>query len=1458
MIGNRTYTVDEINEFLDNTNFDSQQRAALAGLINAANNGETIKYDPNAKTFGHKDIHKMFAPFFGSERRASRNAPGKSINWSNRQARKNSDFHIVNSAIHNFGQIVSYFKKKEEDEKKKTIDGNVLYKLNHDPDGFYTYDKDGKVVYADDDPYNATSKSRYEAIIKALKEAVEGKNLKDIYNFKEWDESTWNQLVDWYKGLKEDKRQLYDPENMWTRVQVGGGDGGLTVSDRAILKMLGAKFDDSKWGNSGSKSEFYLPENTDSSIEAVAKAHGVKFESTADGRDKLVDPTGQYYHMMGRGVPFLATTPYSNGYIGKDGLLYTWDEVNQGEKGPVGATLNDFFSAADSNAPITDWMSGVTDSGIRTYLNFDDKSKFAHVLYDPSKYAIDGIWSDSDWESPMYIRDDSGFYNSTNPNFRVINYLTDGYEYGFPMSKFRVMYKDSNGKIVVKDYDNEESMLNDGMLSIKDLKRTPKSSKITMFDWEHSKNGITARQYAIFNNSDVIMKGVDGKFYYKRNNNDGSFNLVLIDDENKLNDILKNPGKYKQYSTIENALKSGNNSKAQATPQAKAQAQALVKTSSEYNTMLEKNGGVISKNKNGGTISKIKPLPKFVTGGPIRSSVKTESSSEGAETSVSQTHSVKRDEGIVKDIKDAWEYDFTDAEKWQIRGAITDLAGVALSFIPGAHYVSAATGLGGTLMTFAGDVKKDGLDWGDVERGLFSAAMDVGTVFTGGIAKTAKVVKALKAAAQPIMKLFTLYGITNGAAAFAKMARGEDVTSEDLIDILRGLTSTAIGAKMFKQKVGDATLSKKIEDEVLKTQNANLKKVPEAKIGDTKIKLTEAEVNANVKGKTKAEVEEYLKGKVKEKLGDAFDETKHAQDLSSKFGIEYDKGEFDGLKWSNLFKGKGFVQRGNAKAIFNPEEVNTGHSWLGHYFRPGVRNANLGYDRGFWKKEGRLGIITPDQYAAAQRMVTGKLGTFYNRWAAQSLLQQSVLNPSGFKFKFEDEPVQWRGGITGNFADSERMAFSWGRPVYGRKPIIDFYDQLSPTKGVREAFIIGPDGNPLPPRVLEAPVQGPIRNLNPEREIIRIGFDGKPVYADEIVTPKRATNISQWVDLYHNRNDYYKSGGKIQFAKGGKKIKKCKDPDNTGIPGENDVIDSSTVTATYTPKQSGNLMGTWTPPAKPNVTSLFTGLAGSTAKIGANIVGLSQQKNNVDKIRPVSYTPETEYYTSFKNPHSQFFENEAKRAESRTLNPISSDPLRNRAFRKDSAETARNIRMQGAEHSSKLFDQFNNTLMKEKRQYAENRAKIANLEAQQNQQMDATKAAYDSQYVAENIKNVGQYVDDVATQWSNYAANKNSLKKYEFDYDYSEFMRNAQSKFDEAKAAGGDNFTYKDVSAYIQGTPELKSQYDNFRKRWSSLKKGGKVRPVEEQIKIDTERSRDKAILQLSKQAHDLLKTLLS
>lgn len=95
---------------------------------------------------------------------------------------------------------------------------------------------------------------------------------------------------------------------------------------------------------------------------------------------------------------------------------------------------------------------------------------------------------------------------------------------------------------------------------------------------------------------------------------------------------------------------------------------------------------------------------------------------------------------------------------------------------------------------------------------------------------------------------------------------------------------------------------------------------------------------------------------------------------------------------------------------------------------------------------------------------------------------------------------------------------------------------------VKLAEAIGADGKPIVFKSLEPPTQGPIKNLTPvpTREIIGIGFDGNPIYAElkTNVPGSRAALIKQWSDLHKFGTEGYKKGGKIQFAKCGKKITK--------------------------------------------------------------------------------------------------------------------------------------------------------------------------------------------------------------------------------------------------------------------------------------------------------------------------------
>ena len=208
--------------------------------------------------------------------------------------------------------------------------------------------------------------------------------------------------------------------------------------------------------------------------------------------------------------------------------------------------------------------------------------------------------------------------------------------------------------------------------------------------------------------------------------------------------------------------------------------------------------------KEGGAIPKIKPLPeKFQYGGNLgkTTTIKKEDSTEGKRTDITATHKTNGSDGGL-----------TDAEKMQIGAAIGDLAGVGLSFVPGAHIAGSIAGLGATATRFAADVKKDGFQGKDFWSALGGAALDVASLvpILGTGVKTAKAVKALKAAATPIMKVLSIAGAVNGAQAMGKVIRGEEVTSEDITAILSGLGSATIAGKQLKDTIGDARLARMI------------------------------------------------------------------------------------------------------------------------------------------------------------------------------------------------------------------------------------------------------------------------------------------------------------------------------------------------------------------------------------------------------------------------------------------------------------------------------------------------------------------------------------------------------------------------------------------------------------------------------------------------------------------------
>lgn len=136
---------------------------------------------------------------------------------------------------------------------------------------------------------------------------------------------------------------------------------------------------------------------------------------------------------------------------------------------------------------------------------------------------------------------------------------------------------------------------------------------------------------------------------------------------------------------------------------------------------------------------------------------------------------------------------YTHSEKLRVGAAIADLAGLAVSFIPGLDTVGGVVGVGSTITQLAADreAQKEGRDVGNyVGRMFMNLGMDALslTPLLGKWAKIPKVSKAVKVVAPTIGKLLRgaapilgAVGAANAANAFEKFVSGDikEMTSND-------------------------------------------------------------------------------------------------------------------------------------------------------------------------------------------------------------------------------------------------------------------------------------------------------------------------------------------------------------------------------------------------------------------------------------------------------------------------------------------------------------------------------------------------------------------------------------------------------------------------------------------------------------------------------------------------------
>lgn len=354
------------------------------------------------------------------------------------------------------------------------------------------------------------------------------------------------------------------------------------------------------------------------------------------------------------------------------------------------------------------------------------------------------------------------------------------------------------------------------------------------------------------------------------------------------------------------------------------------------------------KKKEGGIID----TPKLQYGGGINGSNNTINIDNTAKHTIDKAHEIgkgKPDGGL------------TQAEKLQIAGAIGDLAGVGISFVPGVGNIAGATtGAAASTTRFIGDIKQDGFQGKDLGNYLLNLGLDATSLFIPAVGKTAKGAKALKTIkglAEPIMMALAVGGATQAAGVMKKIIADEKVTSKDMVDLFQGLSRTVLGGATAV-KVGKE--AKVLAKESAKTANAVMNEVKTAKVGETTIKKTNKEL--------KDIVDTYkTKTKVAEQLGLSAEQAKKGlQDL----GIEV-----KGRSLTHPFASKERVEF--------TTEIPTSRSGFVYFNNPFARSKGL---------TSLAQNTTASQLAAANRMLTN--GSSNAR--AQVLARLSAERPWAF------------------------------------------------------------------------------------------------------------------------------------------------------------------------------------------------------------------------------------------------------------------------------------------------------------------------------------------------------------------------------------------------------------------------------------------------------------------------------
>lgn len=806
------------------------------------------------------------------------------------------------------GQYLSSIDMNIPEEQKEPVESK--YKWERGNNDWWTNTKDGKSIDFED----VLNRDRWNTVINNIDNIYNSRDIKDIMNNEEYDMSDWSNNTTELERLRNLYNEIGDtPEvrqqylnNLKQRLI----SGNLTTGDYDLLSLMGFKRPDTQNTNNNEQNNKYkTPEGWTGNADA-AKNAGVNIVHNEDGTWSVTGSDNYTKNTWyNKGLKFLEGTPFEDGFI-IDGILRSKEDI-LANPDSYRDKIGNFMALGNSNG-WNDWydranISGVRFVGDRIWENKDNNYYGAYT-----NYNIDTQYSPDLWQylkknkiSNTGISDVSNLFDLTNKKgVKVYSYLDPSKRNYAGIYIPQYVIKDTDGYLRYSS-DNIDDIAKKLGVQLSKYPQTASNLIINPYEDVRGIKIALTRQFGNPNQRASLGRDKNGNYYIYRGDQIDPIQLTgygTSRDQETMHKIMQYirgevPWTWKDLESL----------RIKSTPIAPVDTASTI--------AYKKNGGKIDWDK----------IPKFLFGGAMdrASANKVESNkiSESAKD-ITKDHKINGSDGGL-----------TQAEQNQLIAAGLDLSGVVASlFGPVGNITGAATGAAGSIMRYKAD-KAQG-DESGVKNAGWELATNLGLDLisaipvAGVIAKSAKATKALNSirkVAKPLLTIATTAGMTSMISPLKKIISGEELTSQDLVDLGRGLSSGVLfgrsAAKSVKKGVGARLLAQDAKKTAMQSKTT-------ISIGDKKITKTRQELEDLIDSTngSRKEMIDQIKSEAKSLGVDLSDAG--AKKALNDFGINWTGKTKEGWSIKHPFsRGKVIDRTGSLP------ELSDGRSTLGYAWR---------------------------------------------------------------------------------------------------------------------------------------------------------------------------------------------------------------------------------------------------------------------------------------------------------------------------------------------------------------------------------------------------------------------------------------------------------------------------------------------------------------------------------------------